>query len=203
MKKVLYVVNAVLIVAVGVLFYLHFTATGAPESDIERAVEKGELIPAEQAIVYVNFDTLLSNYDMFYDYERRLMERQKELEEELNAKSREHERQVADYQDRVQKGLMTRSQAQEMELQLMQQQQELMQLQDDYRQELREEEQVMNRQLHHSIYEFLQEYNEDKGYQFILSETFGGPVLYSNHDLNITRDVINGLNEKYNSSRNR
>lgn len=203
MKKVLYVVNAVLIIAVGVLFYLHFTATGTPESDIERAVEKGELIPAEQAIVYVNFDTLLSNYDMFYDYERRLMERQQQLEEELNAKSREHERQVADYQDRVQKGLMTRSQAQEMELQLMQQQQELMQLQDDYRQELREEEQVMNRQLHHSIYEFLQEYNEDKGYQFILSETFGGPVLYSNHDLNITRDVINGLNEKYNSSRNR
>lgn len=203
MKKVLYVVNAVLIVAVGVLFYLHFTATGTPESDIERAVEKGELIPAEQSIVYVNFDTLLSNYDMFYDYERRLMERQKELEEELNAKSREHERQVADYQDRVQKGLMTRSQAQEMELQLMQQQQELMQLQEEYRQELREEEQVMNRQLHHSIYEFLQEYNVDKDYQFILSETFGGPVLYSNHDLNITRDVIKGLNEKYNRSRNR
>ncbi len=203
MKKVLYVVNAVLIIAVGVLFYLHFTATGTPESDLERAVEKGELIPAEQAIVYVNFDTLLSNYDMFYDYERKLMERQQQLEEELNAKSREHERQVADYQDRVQKGLMTRSQAQEMELQLMQQQQELIQLQDDYRQELREEEQVMNRQLHHSIYEFLQEYNQDKGYQFILSETFGGPVLYSNRDLNITRDVINGLNEKYNSSRNR
>ncbi len=203
MKKALYIVNAVLIVAVGVLYYLHFTATGAPETELERAYERGELMPLEQAIVYVNFDTLLSNYDMFYDYERRLMERQKELEEELNAKSREHERQVADYQNRVQKGLVTRSQAQEMELELMQQQQELIQLQDEFRQELREEEQVMNRQLHHSIYEFLQEYNRDKGYQFILSETFGGPVLYSDYSLNITQDIIKGLNDKYNRSRNR
>ncbi len=201
MKKALYIVNAVLIIAVGGLYYLHFSASGVAESTLERAVEEGEFATLEESIVYVNFDTLLNNYDMFYDYERKLMERQQELENELNAKSREYERQVSNYQDQVQKGLVTRSQAQEMELELMQKQQELMQLQEEYRQELREEEQVMNRQIHHSIYEYLEEYNKDKGYQFILSQTFGGAVLYSKKDLDVTYDIINGLNEKY--SRNR
>ena len=62
---------------------------------------------------------------------------------------------------------------------------------------LAEEEQVMNRQVLNSIMDYLKEYNKDHGYHYVLSNAFGGPLLYSNETLNITQDVLSGLNETY------
>lgn len=203
MKSVSLIVNVVLGLAVAVLYVLHFTAPDLAEEIQAEYEEKGELFPVARDIVYVNFDTLLNNYDMFFDLQKQFLEKQQKLENELNTSSRSYERQVVDFQDRVQKGLVTRSQAQELELQLMQVQQELVGQRDQYSRELMEEEQVMNRQLQHSIYDFLEEYNERHNYQYILSHSFGGPFLYTDRNLNITRDVIDGLNRKYREGRQR
>lgn len=202
MKNVSLIINIVLGVAVAVLFVLHFTSPQIPEemnADNEKLTENLSL---SKDIVYVDFDTLLNNYDMFFDLQKQFIEKQQTMESELNSSSRSYERQVADYQDKVQKGLVTRSQAQQMEVELTQLQQELMQQRDQYQRELMEEEQVMNRQIQHSINDFLKEYNTDHNYQYILSHSFGGPFLYTDRNLNITREVIAGINHKYNQSRN-
>lgn len=197
MKNVSLIINAVLGVAVAVLYVLHFTTPRIPAEIQAEYEEKGEFFPSSLEIVYVNFDTLLNNYDMFFDLQKQFLEQQQKLEGELNTRSRSYERQVTDFQDRVQKGLVTRSQAQDLELQLMQVQQDLINQRDEYARELMEEEQVMNRQLQHSIYDFLEEFNKKHNYQYILSHSFGGPFLYTDKNLNITREVIDGLNRKY------
>ncbi len=203
MKHLSLVINVILGVAVAVLFVLHFTDPGIPEEIRAEYEERGEFFPASLDIVYVNFDTLLENYDMFFDLQREFLEKQQKLEGDLSTRSRRYERQVADFQDRVQKGLMTRSQAQQRELELMQVQQELMQMSEQFSIELREEEQVMNRQLQHSIYEFLEEFNRMHNYQYVLSHSFGGPLLYVDKNLDVTREVIEGLNRRYGESRRR
>ena len=203
MKNVSIIVNVVLGVAVAALYVLHFTSAGV---SVGPDAERGESEPysfGDQEIVYVNFDTLLNNYDMFFELQKEFLEKQQKMEIDLNSKSRSYERQVVDFQDKVQKGLVTRSQAQQMEMEIMQVQQELMNQRDEFSQELMEEEQVMNRQLQHSIYDFLEDYNKEHNYKYILSHSFGGPFLYTDKNLNITRDVINGLNRKYNESRRR
>lgn len=201
MKNLSVIINVVLGIAVAILYVLHFTASGSgPASEPER-VERGEQMSPPEGIVYVDFDTLLNNYDMFFDLQKQFLEKQQKLENDLNSSSRTYERQVADFQDKVQKGLVTRSQAQQMEMELMQVQQELIQQRDQFQRELMEEEQVMNRQLQHSIYEFLDEYNRDHNYNFILSHTFGGPFLYTDKSLDITRGVIEGINRKYSESK--
>jgi outer membrane protein len=197
MKNASLIVNVVLGAAIAVLYVLHFTATGTSGHIQAESKERSEFIPSSRNIVYVNFDTLLNNYDMFFDLQKKFLEKQQKLEAELNRSSRSYERQVTDFQDKVQKGLVTRSEAQQLEMQLMQVQQELIGQRDGFSQELMEEEQVMNRQLQHSIYDFLEEYNNSHDYHYILSHSFGGPFLYTNRDLNITRDVIDGLNKKY------
>ena len=63
--------------------------------------------------------------------------------------------------------------------------------------QLAEEEQVKLRLIHNSIIEYLKEYNADKGYHLILSNTFGGPLLYGNPANDITKEVLEGLNKKY------
>lgn len=197
MKKLPLIINAVLLVAIAVLYFLHFSfinRTGLNEID-ERPIS--EILDGSPAIAYVNMDTLLSKYDMYFDYQSQLLDKQRKLEAQLNTSSRSYERQVVDFQDKVQKGLVTRSQAQEMEMQLMQKQQELLQLKDNLSMELMEEEQVMNRRLQFTIYEFLEEFNKNGEYHYILGYSFGGPILYSSNKLDITKEVISGINKKY------
>ncbi len=146
---------------------------------------------------WVNIDTLINNYDMYFDMQRELEESGRKSEAELSTKSRDFEKQANDFQDKVQKGLITRSQAQQLQQELGGKEQELYRLRDELRAKLAEEQQVKLRQIQQSINEYLADYNKDKGFHLILSSTFGGPLLYGHPKLDITQEVLKGLNEKY------
>ena len=49
--------------------------------------------------------------------------------------------------------------------------------------------------------EYLESIETNKEYQFVLGTTFGGNVLYANKNLNITQEVVKGINEKYQESK--
>lgn len=196
MKNLSLILNAVLIVAVGVLFYLHFSAKGSTTAGPAKA-EGISIYQPDVPIVYVNIDTLLSNYEYFNDMQNDFADKQSELEAELNNRSRQYEASAMDYQNKVQKGLVTRREAAELEQQLMAEQQNLLQLRDQLTLQLQEEEQVSNRKLINAIMEYLKEYNEDPNYQFIFSNSFGDNVLFANDQLDITYSVLPGLNAKY------
>jgi len=101
MKNVSLVINIVLGVAVAVLYVLHFTSPRIPEEIQAGFEETGEYFPGSKDIVYVNFDTLLNSYDMFFDLQKQFLEKQQKMESELNSSSRTYERQVVDFQDRL------------------------------------------------------------------------------------------------------
>ena len=127
------------------------------------------------AIAWVNMDLLLNNYDMYFDIQKDMEAKGRKMEAELNAKSSAFEKQMIDFQEKVQKGLVTRSQAQTMQQELAEKEQQLYQYRDELRMQFAEEEQVMLRRIHQSIYDYLKEYNKDKGYHIILSSSsFGG-----------------------------
>jgi outer membrane protein len=196
MKNLSLILNAVLIVAVGVLFYLHFSTKGSAKSSPAGTAGKN-LVQPDVPIVYVNIDTLLNNYEYFNDMQEDFADKQSELEAELTNRSRQYEASAMDYQNKVQKGLVTRREAAELEQQLMGEQQSLLQLRDQLTLQLQEEEQVSNRKLINAIMEYLKEYNADLNYQFIFSNSFGDNVLFANDKLDITYLVLPGLNEQY------
>jgi outer membrane protein len=195
MKNLSLILNAVLFIAVAVLFYLHFS-TARPAA---LTTQPGNTMaaPVSMSIVYINIDTLLNNYDYFADMQDEFTDKQMELEAELNQRSRQYEASAIDAQNKVQKGLVTRREAAELEQQLMAEQQALLQLRDEMTMQLAEEEQVRNRRLINKIMEYLEVYNQEYNYQFIFSNSFGDNVLFANDRLDITRDVLKGLNEAY------
>lgn len=196
MKHINYIINGVLAIAIAILFFLHFYSKSADNNGDEP--QKSSIhISSGSGIVYLNVDSVLQEYDMYYEFKNAFEAKQKKLENELNTKTRTWERDAADFQDKVQKGLLLRSQAQEMQQKLSIEQQNLLQLRDEMTLELAEEEQVMNRQLIYSIMEYLKEYNTDHNYRFILGTSFGGNILYANDSLDITTEIIKGLNQKY------
>ena len=196
MKNLSLILNAVLIAAVGVLFYLHFSVRGNTKPGPARA-EGLSIAQPDVPIVYVNIDTLLHNYEYFKDMQEDFADKQSELEAELNNRSKQYEASAMDYQNKVQKGLVTRREASELEQQLLAEPPSLLQLRDQLTMQLQEEEQVSNRKLINAIMEYLKVFNTDQNYQFIFSNSFGDNVLFANDQLDITNIVLPGLNEKY------
>ena len=74
---------------------------------------------------------------------------------------------------------------------------ELYAMGENLQRELIEEEQVMLRQIMNEVMIYLEEYNKQYNYKYIFSNSFGGQLLYTDKSLNITNDVLKGLNESY------
>ena len=98
---------------------------------------------------------------------------------------------------KIQKGLVTRATAEEMQQKLMQQQQELLATRDRMMGELAEEEQVMNNRIYYAVMDYLKEYNADYKYSMIISTTASGPILHADPAMDITEEVLAVLNERY------
>ncbi len=198
MKKLSLVLNVVLLVAVGVLYFLHFSGGNKMTSSVvNQPAEVGEM----GKIAYVNFDTLMLNYQYYIDLKDQLFEKKNNIEAELSTKMKSFERKVIESQDKVKKGLVTRYQAADMEKSLREEEQKLMQLKQQLEYQLMEEEQVMNRKLQHSIVDYLKEFNKKNGFSYVLSNTFGGPLLFTDSNLNVTTSVLNGINAHYQSNK--
>ncbi|MBA4321822.1 MAG: hypothetical protein C0408_03285 [Odoribacter sp.] len=198
MKKLSGVLFVVLFLAVAVLYFFQFKNNNKTGKTI--AAGSINEMPG-QGIVYVNIDSVIFNFAMFHDRRDELMTKSKNAEAELNSKGTQYERGVKDYQDKVNKGLVTRATAAQMEQALLQQQQELVTLRDKLQSNLAEEEQVMNRQIIEYITRFIEDNKTQYDYQFILGKSFGGPVLYSNSSLDLTNQLLTALNNKYKSEK--
>jgi outer membrane protein len=196
MKKISVILFVALFLAVVALFILHFTSNNKKNGDIV-ADTPFAYKTSDRGIAYVNIDTIIFNFEMFYDRREELLGKQKKAESELNSKGSQYEKGAKDYQEKVNKGLITRATAAEMEQALLQQQQELINLRDQLQSDLLEEEQVMNRQIIDYITRFLEENHLEYNYQYILGKSFGSVVLYGDEALDITQRVLDGLNEKY------
>ena len=59
-----------------------------------------------------------------------------------------------------------------------------------------QEQQKYNQIMRDSIQSFLRDYNKQKGYNIILSKA-GDNILYADPAMDITTDVVNGLNKRY------
>jgi len=193
MKKLSVILFAVLFLATALLYILHFSGNKSKKS----AKNAGQSESPAQGIAFINIDTVIYKFDMFFDRRGELMEKQQKAEAELNAKGTKYEKGARDYQEKVSKGLVTRATAAEMEQNLLQQQQELVSLRDNLQANLLEEEQVMNRQIIEYITNYLEENKADYNFQYILGKSFGSVVLYGDSGLDITQKVLGELNKKY------
>jgi outer membrane protein len=152
---------------------------------------------AGEGVVYVNIDSLVRGYDMYFDLQKEFEEKAKKKDGDFTARMRKFESDARDFQEKVEKGLVTRSQAQQLQEGLAKREQELLQLRQQLQSELQEEESVMLRQIQNNIQSYVSEYNKDKKYSLILSTSGSTVVLFGDPALNITSEVLAGLNETY------
>ncbi|UII31547.1 OmpH family outer membrane protein [Fulvivirga ulvae] len=190
MKNLSLVLNIILLVAVGVLFYLHFSGK---KSEPEQ--EPGMIESAEYSVAYINADSVLSNYDFFKEMQEKLQEKGQKLEDEYKSRAQGLQKEVNDYQRNVNN--LTIGQAKAVEENLMKKQQNLRMYQESLSQDLIKEESKINQELYEKITSFLNDYSQNHGLQMVVKYNQGSDVLYASDSMNITNAVISGLNDAY------
>jgi len=182
--------TAILAIAVIVLYYLHFKSPA--EEKMSAAVPA---TPIATNIVYVNSDSLLDNYAFFKNKKAEFEGKEAQIKNHLQAESERLQKDAADYQDIA--ATMTESERSKKEEELMQRQQSLVKKKDDLLGAFDEEQSKFNEQLYAKLSSYLKEYNKGKNYTFILGYQKGGGILFANDSLDITKQVLDGLNKEF------
>lgn len=202
MKKVNLILNIVLVLAVAALYVLHFTGNSKTENTA--STEDSRITAGSGDIVYINLDTLVNQYDMYNDLRTELESKVSAIDNDLNKKGRALENDVKSFEDKMQKGLLTYSQAESMRNDLMTRDQELRNLTQQKQMELANEESVMYNRVMDAIKTYVDNYNKEKQYSLILTTTVAtNSVINGEQGRNITSEIINGLNQEYIKNRNK
>lgn len=196
MKNISLVLNVVLVVLVAVLFYL-VLGRDVEKGGVEvvDATNASERITGDLAIAYVNSDSLLSKYEYFKDISSELEGKRVKLETEYRNRAEGLQKEIENFQRTAQS--MTINQARAREEDLMVKQQNLYQYQQSLGQQLLQEEAKLNEQLYKVVSDYLSEYSTANQYHLVLTYTKGSGVLFADNRLDITNEVIRGLNQKY------
>ena len=200
MKNTSLILSIVSLVAVVVFGILFLTKDG---SKSEASVE-GEAVEAAAKgdIVYIDLDRILTEYDMANDLRSVVQTKIENIQAEINRRGQKLQNEVNSFQEKLDKGLMTRSVAEAQSQKLQQQELDFNNYAAQKDQEINEEQLVMMNQLGDAIQTFLAKYNEEKQYAMILTNSGGAPVIVADEALNITDDVLAGLNEEYIKTKN-
>ncbi len=197
MKNLSLILNGILIIAVGILYYLHFTSPSMPA-----AKKKAEVIASGggSTLAYIMEDSLMEHYQLFRQLSDQINKKQQDMEASYQSRATKLQSEIDNYKKMAPR--MAPRDAQNIEEQLMQKQQNLYQYQQSLSQEMMDEQQKINDQLYTKVAEFLKNYATQNGYQIVLNYKRGSGMLYGVDMLDITDDVIKGLNEEYSREKN-
>lgn len=206
MKKTSHILS---VLAIGVAAALG-TVSCNQAKDGESAIlasEASDSLVCKGAIVYVDATRLMAEYDMANDLRAVVETKVQSIQAEITRRENNLASAVNKYQEKVQKGLMTRTTAEYEAQKLQQQEVEFNNYANQKNNEINEELLVMNNQINDAIATFIAKYNKEKQYAMILITqgdaaddgivTLSAPVLTADPSLDITEDVLKGLNDEY------
>lgn len=189
MKNISLILNAILFVAVAVLYYLHF----APKSGA--VAGESSTSTSDLKIAYINSDSVLKYYEFFNVNKEKLEAKGKKLDQDFRNRAQSLQNDISSYQRNV--GSMTIGQAKAIEEDLGKKQQNLQLYQRSLEQEIMTDQSKMNEELYAKITAYLKQYGEAKGLQAVLKYDPTSDLLFGGKAIDITQDVITGLNEAF------
>jgi outer membrane protein len=152
-------------------------------------------VSATEKIVFVNQDSLLNKYEYYKDLKIKFEGKTKNAQADMQAKGQAFQREVAQYQQSA--STLAADQRKSTEERLARKQQELQTYQQNAGGALQNEQAVETEKLYDKVAGYLKTYAKEKGYKMVLSYTKGSTILFADESLDVTSDVIKGLNAEY------
>jgi outer membrane protein len=192
MKHISTYLSILALIAVGVLYYLHFNKK---EKIQKIPVVNGTNNSSDFRIAYFDIDSLQSHYQYFKDALKQMKSKESAVNAELGELQNKYQRRITELQ---QKGpTMSQSEGEAAQREYIQMQQKYQEREQHLKEQLQNQQIELQKDLRKKIENFLQDYNKDKGYAFILSYEPGFMMYYKDTLYDITDDLVEGLNEQY------
>ena len=197
MKTMKYILNGFLGLALALLF-----AQCTPQNNTTTttaAAPAAATGTGNMKIAYVEIDSLLTKYRFCTDLNEMMIRKEENIRTTLNEKAKKLDTAMREFQRKIENnGFVSQESAQQQQARLVKQQQDLQALQEKLGKELADENLKNNLQLRDSINSFIKIYNQSKGYTFIFSNSGFDNLLYADKAYNITEEIVEGLNKRYN-----
>lgn len=194
MKNVLLAINILLLIAVGYLYYYNFSGKGKDKAIKNEMVHSKDSVKMNLAVAYVELDSLNEHIIYMKDKRKELEAEQRSIEVEWQ---NGYKRLQAQKDNFIKKGASSPAEMEQMQNTLIQQQQQIDGQKQSKSQKLSEKSFTFMDDIQKKLKEFLTDYNRDKKFTYILTTGSGlDYMLYKDTTLNITKAVINGMNEK-------
>ncbi len=191
-------VNVLLVIAVIVLFVLYLNSGKSTSVNEETVSVSGKGL----RIAYVNTDSVLSQYELVRIMEAKLEGEGEAMKKELERRERNLRQRYANYQQRVKNDNISINEAKQTEEALMRQQEDLMQLQQEYAAQYADKTMGMNQELVDTVRTFLDRYNKNKNFDYILAKSSAkNNILFARDTFDITSEVVKKMNEEYKKNR--
>lgn len=184
-------ISILALIGVIVLFILFFlpkknTIENTPAKSIDHVT-----------FAFVNTDTIWEKYDFVLDVQVDLANLEKIYQNQYATAVSNFQKEYNDYLKKGTAGLLTLNEQKATEEKLTKKQQDISEMENQLSQKLLEQKTLKNQEVHDTIVHHIARYNKSKNYTFIFEKSFGGGLLFANEALDITNDILTGLNKEY------
>jgi outer membrane protein len=196
MKNASLVLNVVLLVAVAVLFYLHFSSGKKKEVTGATSTKAPSTVPASDfRIAYFEMDSINNSFAMVKDVRAELSKEEVNMNNELARLQKSYNDKFTQYQSQAQSG-MSSVESEKANRDIVQMQQRFASSKQQLEQRLQDLSMRKMQEVKGRVEEFLKEYNKRKAFTYILAYE-PGFMFYRDSTYDITADLVKGLNEQY------
>ena len=210
-KNFSFILNIILAIAVAVLYYFHFTenktAAGETADGTDSAAVAKPKVMSPKEIkasksVYVNLDVLNEKYQYIIDLSASAQAEQRSLEAKYQSKGQKLQEDYAAFQQKAQQGLLSENQINAEQEAFAKRKEELDQL-EMQSQSLMEKIQQRNDEANENLRNYIKEYNKSSNYNYVFafSNSPASQILLVDDSLDITNEILDGLNKQYNETK--
>jgi outer membrane protein len=195
-QKISIALNTLLLVAVGVLFFMVFSLkkqiSGGGDTNSAVALP---LPKAEGKIMYINVDSLEASYDYFIKIKAQLERKGKANEAEIKNLYDGFQKTYQKYQQQGES--MTEQQMAAAQQDLAEQEKSIRAREEMITSNYTKEAEKLNNQFLKNVQDYLKKKSKDHNYSYVLGYVKESNLLYVNDSLDITKQVVGGLNAEY------
>ena len=149
-------------------------------------------------IAYIDVDSLLANYTFYQDLEEEMTRKEENYRLVLTEDNNKLQKEIEEHQKKLNNGVYSSAERAESEQnRLLKKQQSLQEKAQKYSIELDNEGAANSQKISETVDNYIKEYNKTRGYNLIISKT---SLLFADQALNITAEVLEGLNAAYNQT---
>jgi outer membrane protein len=196
MKYINWGLNIFFFLALTFLYFLHFRNVQKNKNDDFEIVTPNDSIKfaGGVSIAYINTDSVVANYKYYTELKTKLENEQRVAENQLQIKAKDLEHEYKLLSTKVNLGLIKQEEA---ERSFAVKQQEVELLRQNLSDGLINKERELTEQLYDSIVTFVNKYNLKSRHTYILGYAKGGGIIYAPKSMDMTKQIVKGLNDEY------